>query len=104
MAAHESAGRFDGSGAAPTGDRPRAQSPLSPREKQVLDLVARGLSDRAIAEELVISSKTVEKHVGAVLRKTGTTSRTAAVMCALAAGWLNEQLLTEGLPSQRKSD
>ena len=103
VAAHESVGRFDGSGAAPTGGRSHAQSPFSPREKQVLDLVARGLSDRAIAEELVISSKTVEKHVGAVLRKTGTTSRTAAVMCALAAGWLNQQLLTEGLLSKEKA-
>jgi hypothetical protein len=36
----------------------------------------------------VISPKTVEKHVGALLRKTGTTSRTAAVMRALERGWL----------------
>jgi hypothetical protein len=53
-------------------------------------LLARGLSDRSIAHELLISPKTVEKHVGAVLRKTGTSSRTAAVMCALERNWLDE--------------
>lgn len=79
--------------------RPCEPSPFSPREKQVACLLARGLKDRAIADSLVISPKTVEKHVGAVLRKTGTTGRTAAVMCALAAGWLDEELLNEGLPA-----
>jgi DNA-binding CsgD family transcriptional regulator len=67
-----------------------AQSPFSPRERQVATLLARGLSDRSIAHELLISRKTVEKHVGAVLRKTGTPSRTAAVMCALDRGWLDD--------------
>jgi DNA-binding CsgD family transcriptional regulator len=67
-----------------------AQSPFSPRERQVATLLARGLSDRSIAHELLISPKTVEKHVGAVLRKTGTSSRTAAVMCALDRGWLDD--------------
>lgn len=65
-----------------------AQSPFSPREQQVVALLARGLSDRSIAHELLISFKTVEKHVGAVIRKTGTSCRTAAVMCALERGWL----------------
>lgn len=64
------------------------QSPFSPREQQVAALLTRGLSDRSIAHELLISPKTVEKHVGAVLRKTGTSCRTAAVMCALERGWL----------------
>ena len=63
-------------------------SSLSSREQQVLGLLARGLTDRQVAEELVIARKTVEKHVGAVLRKTGTTSRTAAVVRALEDGWL----------------
>jgi DNA-binding CsgD family transcriptional regulator len=64
------------------------ESSLSSREQQVLGLLARGLTDRQVAEELVIARKTVEKHVGAVLRKTGTTSRTAAVVRALEDGWL----------------
>jgi DNA-binding CsgD family transcriptional regulator len=67
------------------------RSPFSPRERQVATLLARGLSDRSIAHELLISPKTVEKHVGAVLRKTGTSSRTAAVMCALERGWLDDE-------------
>ena len=44
---------------------------LTAREIEVRALVQQGLSDRAIAERLVIAVKTVEKHVGAVLRKTG---------------------------------
>lgn len=62
--------------------------PLSAREQEVLCLLARGLTDRQVGEQLVISRKTVEKHVGAVLRKTGTASRTAAVVRALDEGWL----------------
>lgn len=62
--------------------------PFSSREQQVARLLARGLSDRAVAEELCLSSKTVEKHVGAVLRKTGTTSRTGAVVHCMDMGWL----------------
>jgi DNA-binding CsgD family transcriptional regulator len=73
-------------------DRPcvdrRPPSPFTPREREVVALLARGLSDRDIAEAFVISRKTAEKHVGAVLRKTGTTSRTAAVLHVLERGWL----------------
>lgn len=61
---------------------------LTPRERQVLDLVAQGRTDRQIAELLVLAPKTVEKHVGSVLRKTGASSRTAAVVRALERGWL----------------
>jgi DNA-binding CsgD family transcriptional regulator len=69
---------------------PAAPGPysLTPREQQVLDLLGRGLSDRQLASTLAISPKTVEKHVGAVLRKTGAGSRTAAVLRALELGWL----------------
>jgi DNA-binding CsgD family transcriptional regulator len=63
-------------------------SPLTRREHEVLRRLAGGLSDREVAARLVISPKTVEKHVGAVLRKTGTASRTAAVVHALDRGWL----------------
>lgn len=44
-------------------------SRLSPREREVLRLIARGYTYREIADELVISTKTVESHVSAVLRK-----------------------------------
>ena len=49
---------------------------LTPRESQVRDLVSRGLPDKQIAERLHISVKTVEKHVGSALRKTGARNRT----------------------------
>jgi DNA-binding CsgD family transcriptional regulator len=77
--------RADFPTASATPDEP---SPLTPREHEVLRLLADGLSDREAAARLVISPKTVEKHVGAVLRKTGTASRTAAVVQALERGWL----------------
>ncbi len=64
-------------------------SPLTPRELEVLALLGLGMSDREVAARLMISHKTAEKHVGSLLRKTGTTRRTAAVMRALEWGWLS---------------
>lgn len=49
---------------------------LTPREKQVRALVERGLPDKRIASDLQISVRTVEKHVGSILRKTGAANRT----------------------------
>jgi len=63
-------------------------SPFTRREQEVLQLLAEGAGDKKVAQTLRISPKTVEKHVGAVLRKTGSTSRTAAVMRALDRGWV----------------
>lgn len=51
--------------------------PLTAREREVRTLVEQGMPDKAIAAELHISVKTVEKHVGALLRKTGAANRTA---------------------------
>ncbi|GAB4081609.1 GAF domain-containing protein [Modestobacter muralis] len=67
---------------------PPADSPFTRRERETLTLLARGLSNRQVAAALVLSPKTVEKHVAAVLHKTGAHSRTAAVMTALQRGWL----------------
>jgi DNA-binding NarL/FixJ family response regulator len=53
---------------------------LSEREREVLALLQRGLPDRRIADALSISVKTVEKHVGAILRKTGARNRTEAAL------------------------
>ena len=49
---------------------------LTDREREVRALMELGLPDRAIAQRLVLSVKTVEKHAGAVLRKTGARNRT----------------------------
>ena len=53
---------------------------LSTREREVMDLLERGLTDRQIAAALTISVKTVEKHVGSILRKTGARNRTEAAL------------------------
>lgn len=55
---------------------------LTPREHEVLTLIARGMSNGAIAEELVITEKTVKTHVSAVLRKLGVDDRTQAAVYA----------------------
>ena len=49
---------------------------LTARELEVRALVVKGYADKQIATELGISVKTVEKHVGSLLRKTGATNRT----------------------------
>ena len=67
---------------------PRPASPLSVREHEVVVLLAQGHSYRSIAAELFLSPKTVEKHVAAILRKTGVGTATAAVVTCLQHGWL----------------
>jgi signal transduction histidine kinase/DNA-binding NarL/FixJ family response regulator len=52
------------------------EPPLTERERQVRGMMEQGLPDKLIAEQLVLSVKTVEKHAGAVLRKTGARNRT----------------------------
>jgi DNA-binding NarL/FixJ family response regulator len=59
---------------------------LTPREREVLDLIARGHDNAGIAELLVISEKTVENHISNVFSKLDVTSRTQAVILALRAG------------------
>lgn len=58
---------------------PRNGSPLSPRELQVFDLIALGLTNREIATKLFISDVTVKVHVRHILEKLGARSRTEAV-------------------------
>src|SRR6185437_6187228 len=63
--------RFTASLARSDSDGDFADDPLTAREREVRTLVEQGLPDKQIATALGISVKTVEKHVGAVLRKTG---------------------------------
>jgi non-specific serine/threonine protein kinase len=61
---------------------------LSPREREVLALLATGQTNPAIAETLFISARTVERHAAHIFAKLGVSTRTAAVAAALAAGLL----------------
>jgi ATP/maltotriose-dependent transcriptional regulator MalT len=62
------------------------EEPLTPRELQVLELLAEGLANKAIAERLAISDQTVKFHVAAILGKLGVANRTEAVRVAARRG------------------
>jgi non-specific serine/threonine protein kinase len=68
------------------GAAPDRLGTLTPRERQVLALIAQGYSNRAIADTLVIAERTAEIHVSNILSKLGVTSRTQAAAYALAHG------------------
>ena len=59
---------------------------LSQREVEVLRLIAAGRTDREIADELVISSRTVNNHVRSILNKTAVANRTEAAAYATRHG------------------
>ena len=69
----------------PSGDPP-TPDPLTPREVQVLRLVAQGQSNQQIADQLVISETTVRTHVSNILGKLHLASRTQAALYALREG------------------
>lgn len=62
---------------------------LTPREQQVLQLLAEGLTNKAIAQQLTISDHTVKFHVNALMSKLGAQSRTEAVVRATRQGLLS---------------
>ena len=63
---------------------------LTPREREVLRLLADGLTNREIADRLVVSHHTVHRHVTNLLRKLGLSSRTAAAAHAVRAGLFDD--------------
>ena len=75
----------------PTGESPTGESltadPLTPREVEVLRLLAQGLGNQEIADQLVISEPTVRSHVSNILGKLHLASRTQAALYALREGY-----------------
>lgn len=70
----------------PDGDRPRWTEPLSPREVDVLELIAQGRTNREIATSLYLSANTVKSHIRSAYQKIGVDSRTQAVIWCFRNG------------------
>jgi DNA-binding NarL/FixJ family response regulator len=68
----------------------RPDDPLTVREREVLRLIARGLSNRLIARELSLAEKTVKAHVSAILSKLGVADRTQAALFAVRSGLVED--------------
>ena len=76
----------------PTPGKPKKPAPpqiLSERELDVLKLASKGLSNQDIADELSLSLRTVQGHLGHIFNKLQVSSRTEAVVRALKEGWVN---------------
>jgi DNA-binding NarL/FixJ family response regulator len=69
--------------------------PLTAREREVAAMLARGLTNRRIAQDLYLSERTIEKHVSKTLRKLDLSSRTEI------ASWATEQRLLDPEPAWR---
>jgi DNA-binding NarL/FixJ family response regulator len=67
---------------------PESAEVLSEREIEVLRLATRGLSNQQIADQLYLSLRTVQAHLGHIFNKMQVSSRTEAVVRALKEGWV----------------
>jgi two-component system nitrate/nitrite response regulator NarL len=71
-------------------DKLREETGLSPRELDVLEAVSKGLSNRAVGQELFLSDQTVKFHLNKIYRKLGVTNRTEATGIAHRLGLVRE--------------
>lgn len=71
---------------------------LTPREREVLVLVVKGLNNPEIAKELCISKSTAKSHVSSIIRKFKVTNRVAAVSYAIKHGFLDYRRQDSKLP------
>jgi two-component system response regulator DegU len=69
-------------------EEPGPPNPLTPREVEILGLVAEGLRNREIADALEMGEQTVKNHLTVVMHKLGAPNRTRAVMSAIRHEWL----------------
>lgn len=67
-------------------------SPLTPREMEILDHIARGYINKQIADKLSISEQTVKNHMSSILRKLDASDRTQAVVLAMRHGWISPEV------------
>jgi len=74
-------------------------APLTSREIEILDCIARGLSNKEIANELSISGQTVKNHITSILSKLQVNDRTMAVIYAIKKGWIKMGYSPGGEPS-----
>src|SRR3954449_13080677 len=63
-------------------------APLSPREVEILDNIAQGITNKQVAYALSISEQTVKNHMSSILRKLSVNDRTQAVVYAMRQGWI----------------
>lgn len=68
---------------------PESTRPLTPRERQVLEHAALGMSNRQIGDELSIAEQTVKNHLSSAMKKLSLHDRTQAVVLALGNGLIN---------------
>ena len=72
---------------------------LTPRQRQIMELVLAGHPSKNIAADLGISQRTVENHRASIMKKTGSKSLPALARLALAAAWSGaDELLVQGGP------
>jgi two-component system, NarL family, response regulator LiaR len=74
---------------------PESPEALTPRETEILKLLARGKANKQIARELFVEEKTVKTHVSSILRKLGAKSRTQAALHAVRTGLVRVEDLGE---------